>query len=332
LVPIAAKAQNLLINGSLEMPLGNDGGRDTVPPGWTMEEGPRVPEQPGPYVGDYNNSGVTVVPCPVGAGCGAVDAADYTVWRNHLGQSFNLPNRSPLLGGAINDFDYDIWKEEFGEPDALSLAEPANFEHLAHPTGDLWHMWFQPYYGSNAEAEDNFAHLTQVVAGTPGMLYTMKGWALFEDYFPGGVINLNLADLDGTPTGAPFDDGPLSPTDTFFALEFLDSGGAILDLEEIELKAAGQPSNTTWTEHALSAVAPAGTTNVRVRASMLDGVENPLPEPEVFQMSFFVDVFSLTAEPAPGFGHGVPEPASWVLVAIAVGTMGALRRRPGVHV
>jgi hypothetical protein len=61
---------------------------------------------------------------------------------------------------------------------------------------------------------------------------------------------------------------------------------------------------------------------------MLDGVENPLPSPEVFQMSFFVDLFTLTAEPAPGFGQGVPEPASWLLGSIATGALGALRRRP----
>jgi len=179
-------------------------------------------------------------------------------------------------------------------------------------------MWFQPYYGSDADQEDNFAHLTQTVPGTPGVAYTMSGWALFETYFPGGVTNLNLA-AGGTPTDAPFDDGPPSPTDTFFALEFLDANGAVLTgSEEIELKAAGQLSNEVWQQHMLSAVAPAGTTDVRVRASMLDGVYNPLPQPQVFQESFFVDSFSLTAAPGAGSNTGVvPEPTAWLLAILA---------------
>jgi hypothetical protein len=168
------------------------------------------------------------------------------------------------------------------------------------------------------------------VPGTPGFEYTMTGWALFEDYFPGGVDNLNL-EVAGVPTGAPFNDGPPSPTDSFFGLDFLDVNGNVLAGSiEIELKAAGQPSNTTWTQHTLVGVAPAGTVNVRVRATMTDGVYNPLPSPQVYQMSFFVDAFSLTAGP-PGSGSGagaVPEPATWILFAMALAVCVVSRRRP----
>lgn len=53
-------------------------------------------------VGDYNDNGV-------------VDAADYTVWRDHLGQTFSLPNRDPANGsGAISAADYNSWKANFG--------------------------------------------------------------------------------------------------------------------------------------------------------------------------------------------------------------------------
>jgi hypothetical protein len=53
-------------------------------------------------VGDYNNNGI-------------VDAADYTVWRDHLGQSSSLPNRDPLNGtGAISMADYNSWKGAYG--------------------------------------------------------------------------------------------------------------------------------------------------------------------------------------------------------------------------
>jgi hypothetical protein len=51
--------------------------------------------------GDYNSDGV-------------VDAADYTVWRDHLGQTFALPNRDPLNSGPISAADYTSWKSHFG--------------------------------------------------------------------------------------------------------------------------------------------------------------------------------------------------------------------------
>jgi hypothetical protein len=51
--------------------------------------------------GDYNSNGI-------------VDAADYTVWRDHLGQTFALPNRSSANTGPISTADYDVWKSNFG--------------------------------------------------------------------------------------------------------------------------------------------------------------------------------------------------------------------------
>jgi autotransporter-associated beta strand protein/T5SS/PEP-CTERM-associated repeat protein len=51
--------------------------------------------------GDYNDNGI-------------LDAADYTVWRDHLGQSFALANRSSANTGPINAADYDVWKSNFG--------------------------------------------------------------------------------------------------------------------------------------------------------------------------------------------------------------------------
>jgi hypothetical protein len=267
------------------------------------------------------------VPCggPDTFGCGAIDAADYVVWRKNRGQNIALPNEGVTFG-VVNDQDYTFWRRHFGEPFILSMAEPSNFGHLIFE-GD-WQYWYQPYYGTDAGYVDNFAHLMQTVPGTPGLEYTMTGWALFEDYFPGGRTNLN-AEVGGVPTGAPFEDGPLSPTDSYFGLDFLDAGGNVLaGSVEIELKAAGQPSNTVWTQHTLIGTAPVGTVNVRVRATMTDGVYNPLPSPQVYQMSFLVDAFSLTAGP-PGSGSGgaVPEPAGWLLLSTALAATAASRRR-----
>ena len=146
-------------------------------------------------------------------------------------------------------------------------------------------------------------------------------------YFPGGVINLN----DGTgavPGTAPFDDGPLSPTDTFFALEFLDGTGALLSKVEIELKADGQPNDATvLMQHTLVGVAPAGTTNVRVRASMINGVTNPLPCDECYLQSFFVDAFSLTAAPIGSGSVAIPEPSTALLCGIVCSALRVRRRR-----
>jgi hypothetical protein len=54
-----------------------------------------------PALGDYNGNGI-------------VDATDYTVWRDHLGQTFALPNRSSANTGSISTADYDVWKANFG--------------------------------------------------------------------------------------------------------------------------------------------------------------------------------------------------------------------------
>jgi hypothetical protein len=55
---------------------------------------------PVPLAGDYNNNGI-------------VDAADYTTWRDALGQSISLPNETESLGMVDGD-DYDAWKANFG--------------------------------------------------------------------------------------------------------------------------------------------------------------------------------------------------------------------------
>jgi hypothetical protein len=65
-------------------------------------------------IGDYNDDGV-------------VDAADYTVWRDNLGTSFELPNRDPDNSGNVSEADWTSWKAHFGEtdPGAGALAAGA---------------------------------------------------------------------------------------------------------------------------------------------------------------------------------------------------------------
>jgi hypothetical protein len=169
-------------------------------------------------------------------------------------------------------------------PPTLSTAEPGNFDHLLYE--GFWHMWYQPYQASFYN-NGGFAHLTQTVTATPGFAYTMTGWSLFEAHYAGGVDNLN------DPNNATsLTDGPPSPTDSYFALEFLDSGQTVLPGSvEIELRADGQMNDLTWRQHTLNAIAPNSTASVRVRASMTGGIWNQGADPQ----SFFVDAFTLTA-------------------------------------
>jgi fibronectin-binding autotransporter adhesin len=69
-------------------------------------------------LGDYNGNGI-------------VDAADYTVWRDHLGQSITLPNDT--TPGSVTQADYDVWKTNFGNHAGsgaganAGVAEPSTF-------------------------------------------------------------------------------------------------------------------------------------------------------------------------------------------------------------
>jgi hypothetical protein len=67
--------------------------------------------------GDYNGNGI-------------VDAADYTFWRDRLGQMITLPNSdSTDIDGVVTTAEYDFWKSHFGNSGAgaaaLSVPEPS---------------------------------------------------------------------------------------------------------------------------------------------------------------------------------------------------------------
>jgi hypothetical protein len=108
----------------------------SVDPIATMVRDNLLPSPPG----DYN-------------GNGAVDAADYTVWRDHLNETFQLANEDPTVTpGEVTEDDYVVWKAHFGEvspgPGAgaasgasLSVGavpEPASWVLLAGAAGTLF--------------------------------------------------------------------------------------------------------------------------------------------------------------------------------------------------
>jgi PEP-CTERM motif len=158
------------------------------------------------------------------------------------------------------------------------------------------------------------ADLTQTVPGTPGTQYKFTGWAYFEGGYAGGVDTIDTT-TGTTRAGLP------SLTDTFFALEFLNGSNTVLPGSVVvELRADGQVNNPdrteatrNWLQHTLVGTAPAGTVNVRVRASMVDGEFNiDLPH-----QAAWVDDFELTV---------VPEPASWMLCMLGAVLLGRMRR------
>lgn len=61
--------------------------------------------------GDFNSDGI-------------VDAADYLVWRNNLGQGEWLLNGNGNGDGTIDTADYELWKDNYGDtaPGALATA------------------------------------------------------------------------------------------------------------------------------------------------------------------------------------------------------------------
>ena len=71
--------------------------------------------------GDYN-------------GNGAIDAADYVVWRDNLGTTNTIPN--DLTPGMVTQADYDVWRANFGKPTIgsgagnVAVPEPASLTIL----------------------------------------------------------------------------------------------------------------------------------------------------------------------------------------------------------
>ena len=63
--------------------------------------------------GDYNGNGV-------------VDAADYTYWRDRLGQNSPLPNTNPAdVDGVVTQAEYGYWKSRFGATSGSGAIAPA---------------------------------------------------------------------------------------------------------------------------------------------------------------------------------------------------------------
>lgn len=91
------------------------------------------PTDQGPFVGFNRGNtafGVGIADSVAGdySGNGVVDAADYPVWRDHLGAN-QLLNRSPLISGPVGSEDYEFWKSQLTGPIAAIFGTPVPEPH-----------------------------------------------------------------------------------------------------------------------------------------------------------------------------------------------------------
>jgi hypothetical protein len=176
-----------------------------------------------------------------------------------------------------------------------AFDDGAASEGFADHDGGGFGLFFKAFVGNppwDPTAGTVDANIYQDVAGSAGTPYKLTGWWGAEANYSG----LN------TP-GA----------NTVFALDFY-NGATLISSAELDLEAAGlggPDPGLNWELFTVSAVAPAGTTTVRARGSMIDGAFFQDPG-----QALVTDQWTLAA---------VPEPSSAILAAVAL--MGLVARR-----
>jgi hypothetical protein len=203
-----------------------------------------------------------------------------------------------LMNGNLNTLGApDGWVIEKTPEDNLSFAGAASF--AAH-TGNVG-AWLRSFNGGDAK-------ILQTVAATAGANYEFSSWVKWQGGFAG------------------FD--PLSSTQSFLTMEFLDAANSVIGTQSLDLRTVvpfPSDSQGEWNQFSVGGLAPANTSSVRVSAGAT-GMMNSGINPQ----SAFFDDFAL-AETLPGAGGlaTVPEPSCVVLIGIAIGMLGVGRRRSG---
>lgn len=167
------------------------------------------------------------------------------------------------------------------DPGGATLMREPWADHTTNGGGGRG-LWFRSFLGNaffipnpppNVDAE-----LTQDVAGTPGATYTLSAWYRAETYYSGA----NLA----------------ADTQSLLALDFLGAGDALIGSAELDLDEVNT-ADGQWRQFSVAGVAPAGTVEVRARASFIDGVLTvDASGAPLNPQSAFIDDFVLTPEPA----------------------------------
>jgi hypothetical protein len=187
-----------------------------------------------------------------------------------------------------------------------------------NPTGQQG-MWLRPFVNVTQfqpDLPDVFGYAEQVVAATPGATYAFSAWSAWESGYGGGL--------------------PGTSTQTFLKMEFL-NGSTVIGTQLLDLLAAGQVRDDNmgpnekggnvdlddWRQFVLNAVAPAGTTNVRVSLGATGMFQSGLG----FESAFFDEMSLLETLPGAGSLAAVPEPGCLVLALTAAVVACGVRRR-----
>lgn len=241
------------------------------------------------------------------SGAGVANAASILINGNldltaatEIVDGFFLPKPVGWINEGFRSITGPYEDELSSEPWAGPAPTPVTADGLLNPPhpdgcgGPDCAVFFKPFTG-NAEDGSATGHLYQDNPATPGVTYTLTGWAGAEPNFLGGAE---------------------------FAIEFLNAGNAVIGSSILDLLAAGllvdngEPFD--YKQYMIVAVAPVGTVSVRARASMIDGMANP----QGGGQAFVVDDFELTDSTVP-----VPEPASLVLTVSGFAAAAYRRRR-----
>ncbi len=212
-------------------------------------------------------------------------------------EDFFLPKPQGWVNEGTRAITGPYADEMSSEPWAGPAPTPVTTDGNANPPhpegcgGPDCAVFFKPFSGNLNDGAAT-GHLYQDVPASPGKIYTLTGWA-------GGEANVLVAGAE-------------------LAVEFLDGGGSVIGGSVTNVLATllvpnGQPFN--YKLYTASALAPAGTEQVRSRFSMIDGIPNPLGGGQ----ALVVDDFTLTV---------VPEPSSIMLAGLSmIGLLGSRRKR-----
>lgn len=213
-------------------------------------------------------------------------------YQQEIVPGFFLPKPDKWINEGIRQLTGPYEDEMSSEPWAGPAPTPVTHDGfdvtLGTFNGNDWGVFFKPFSGSPTVGAAT-GHLYQDVQASAGLTYTLTGWA-------GAEANALMKDAQ-------------------FAIEFLDAnglviGGNVLSLMPTLFTPNGQPFN--YKQYSLTAVSPTGTAWVRARASMIEGLSNPLGGGQ----AYVVDDFDLGV---------VPEPAT--MTTLAIGAFALLRRR-----
>jgi hypothetical protein len=186
----------------------------------------------------------------------------------------------PKPAGWVNEGSRAItgpYEDEMSsEPWAGPAPTPVTTNGLANPphpegcSGPDCAVFFKPFSGNQANGAAT-GHLYQDLSATPGMTYILTGWAGAEANY--------LA------------------TRSEFAIEFYNATATLIASNVLDLVAAGlfqqNGQSFNYKQYTLIAKAPANAATIRVRASMIGGMANPLGGGQ----AFVVDDFELTVQP-----------------------------------